>query len=189
MRFEVRVRANLKQPIVYFQLMLTKLCEESAYMRKHTKEEIQQRFEAWLNHVQKSDVFDREMNAYSALSMSNNENNNNISNNVKNGGNGDGKAANKEAKSDSGNGESAPQVVSDGEYAKERENRLGKAGSPCFEVTERSDRSLHCSQTKTRMRTSFDPDLELPKLLKWYLENPHPTRQQVSAFTFVVTAK
>ncbi|KAL0267946.1 UNVERIFIED_CONTAM: hypothetical protein PYX00_010070 [Menopon gallinae] len=169
-------------------LMLTKLCEESAYMRKHTKEEIQQRFEAWLNHVQKSDVFDREMNTYSALSLSNNENNNNISNNVKSSGNADGKM-NRDAKSDAGNGsscaangESASQVPSDGEYAKESENRLGKSGSPCFDMTERSDRSIHCSQTKTRMRTSFDPDLELPKLLKWYLENPHPTRQQIHEY-------
>ena len=33
---------------------------------------------------------------------------------------------------------------------------------------------------KTRMRTSFDPELELPKLQKWFLENQHPSRQQVS---------
>lgn len=32
---------------------------------------------------------------------------------------------------------------------------------------------------KTRMRTSFDPELELPKLQKWFLENQHPSRQQV----------
>lgn len=37
--------------------------------------------------------------------------------------------------------------------------------------------------TKTRMRTSFDPELELPKLHQWYLENPHPTRQQVGYFS------
>lgn len=29
------------------------------------------------------------------------------------------------------------------------------------------------------MRTSFDPELELPKLHKWFAENQHPTRQQV----------
>lgn len=32
---------------------------------------------------------------------------------------------------------------------------------------------------KTRMRTSFDPELELPKLQQWFLENQHPSRQQV----------
>jgi hypothetical protein len=33
---------------------------------------------------------------------------------------------------------------------------------------------------KTRMRTSFDPELELPKLQRWFAENQHPSRQQVS---------
>lgn len=34
---------------------------------------------------------------------------------------------------------------------------------------------------KTRMRTSFDPELELPKLQRWFAENQHPSRQQVSS--------
>lgn len=34
---------------------------------------------------------------------------------------------------------------------------------------------------KTRMRTSFDPELELPKLQRWFCENQHPSRQQVLA--------
>lgn len=29
------------------------------------------------------------------------------------------------------------------------------------------------------MRTSFDTELELPKLQTWFAENPHPSRQQV----------
>ncbi|VVC45465.1 Hypothetical protein CINCED_3A023372 [Cinara cedri] len=32
---------------------------------------------------------------------------------------------------------------------------------------------------KTRMRTSFDTELELPKLQAWFAENPHPSRQQI----------
>ncbi|XP_050424357.1 uncharacterized protein LOC126835665 isoform X2 [Adelges cooleyi] len=32
---------------------------------------------------------------------------------------------------------------------------------------------------KTRMRTSFDTELELPKLQAWFSENPHPSRQQI----------
>uniref|UniRef100_A0A182JG81 Uncharacterized protein n=1 Tax=Anopheles atroparvus TaxID=41427 RepID=A0A182JG81_ANOAO len=35
---------------------------------------------------------------------------------------------------------------------------------------------------KTRMRTSFDPEMELPKLQRWFQENPHPSRQQIQAF-------
>ncbi|XP_017149811.2 uncharacterized protein LOC108160355 [Drosophila miranda] len=35
---------------------------------------------------------------------------------------------------------------------------------------------------KTRMRTSFDPEMELPKLQKWFQENPHPTRQQIQTY-------
>lgn len=35
---------------------------------------------------------------------------------------------------------------------------------------------------KTRMRTSFDPEMELPKLQHWFHENPHPTRQQIQSF-------
>jgi homeobox domain-containing protein len=32
---------------------------------------------------------------------------------------------------------------------------------------------------KTRMRTSFDPEMELPRLQQWFAENPHPSRHQV----------
>ncbi|XP_065567345.1 homeobox protein dve-1-like isoform X2 [Artemia franciscana] len=32
---------------------------------------------------------------------------------------------------------------------------------------------------RTRVRTTFDPDFELPRLQKWFLENPHPTRSQI----------
>lgn len=35
---------------------------------------------------------------------------------------------------------------------------------------------------KTRMRTSFDTELELPKLQAWFAENPHPSRQQVRRY-------
>lgn len=35
---------------------------------------------------------------------------------------------------------------------------------------------------KTRMRTSFDPELELPKLQRWFQENPHPSRQQIQSY-------
>lgn len=35
---------------------------------------------------------------------------------------------------------------------------------------------------KTRMRTSFDPELELPRLQRWFGENQHPTRQQIQHY-------
>lgn len=35
---------------------------------------------------------------------------------------------------------------------------------------------------KTRMRTSFDPELELPKLQRWFTENQHPSRQQIQQY-------
>ncbi|CAB3239771.1 unnamed protein product [Arctia plantaginis] len=35
---------------------------------------------------------------------------------------------------------------------------------------------------KTRMRTSFDPELELPKLQRWFSENQHPSRQQIQQY-------
>lgn len=35
---------------------------------------------------------------------------------------------------------------------------------------------------KTRMRTSFDPELELPKLQSWFSENQHPSRQQIQHY-------
>lgn len=35
---------------------------------------------------------------------------------------------------------------------------------------------------KTRMRTSFDPELELPRLQRWFSENQHPSRQQIQQY-------
>ena len=32
------------------------------------------------------------------------------------------------------------------------------------------------------MRTSFDPEMELPKLQRWFQENPHPSRQQIQSY-------
>lgn len=36
--------------------------------------------------------------------------------------------------------------------------------------------------SRTRIRTSFDPELELPKLHKWFSENRHPSRTQVQEY-------
>ncbi|XP_075166725.1 SATB1_N and homeodomain domain-containing protein dve isoform X2 [Haematobia irritans] len=44
------------------------------------------------------------------------------------------------------------------------------------------------SNQKTRMRTSFDPEMELPRLQKWFQENPHPSRQQIQAYVVQLNA-
>ncbi|XP_022235024.1 uncharacterized protein LOC106475108, partial [Limulus polyphemus] len=37
-------------------------------------------------------------------------------------------------------------------------------------------------QGRTRIRTSFDPELELPKLQRWFAENQHPSRHQIQQY-------
>ncbi|XP_037886752.1 uncharacterized protein LOC119635817 [Glossina fuscipes] len=44
------------------------------------------------------------------------------------------------------------------------------------------------SNQKTRMRTSFDPEMELPRLQKWFQENPHPSRQQIQSYVVQLNA-
>ncbi|XP_042217653.1 homeobox protein dve-1-like isoform X2 [Homarus americanus] len=41
---------------------------------------------------------------------------------------------------------------------------------------------------KTRMRTSFDPELELPRLQRWFAENQHPTRLQIQQYVAELNA-
>ncbi|CAG2165429.1 unnamed protein product, partial [Oppiella nova] len=40
----------------------------------------------------------------------------------------------------------------------------------------------HMGSVRTRIRTSFDPELELPKLHRWFSENRHPSRAQVMEY-------
>jgi homeobox domain-containing protein len=40
----------------------------------------------------------------------------------------------------------------------------------------------HMASVRTRIRTSFDPELELPKLHRWFQENRHPSRAQVQEY-------
>lgn len=40
----------------------------------------------------------------------------------------------------------------------------------------------HYLPGKTRMRTSFDPEHEIPRLQKWFQENQHPSREQMLHF-------
>lgn len=38
------------------------------------------------------------------------------------------------------------------------------------------------ANSRTRIRTSFDPELELPKLHRWFNENQHPSRPQIQQY-------
>ncbi|XP_075743156.1 homeobox protein dve-1 isoform X2 [Rhipicephalus microplus] len=38
------------------------------------------------------------------------------------------------------------------------------------------------SSSRTRIRTSFDPELELPKLHRWFAENQHPSRLTIQQY-------
>lgn len=44
------------------------------------------------------------------------------------------------------------------------------------------NQSIILAPGKTRMRTSFDPDHEIPRLQKWFQDNQHPTREQMLNF-------
>ncbi|XP_061389986.1 homeobox protein dve-1-like [Musca vetustissima] len=44
------------------------------------------------------------------------------------------------------------------------------------------------SNQKTRTRTSFDPEMELPQLQKRFQENRHPSRQQIQAYVVQLNA-
>lgn len=65
---------------------------------------------------------------------------------------------------------------------------------PCIKD---NHRNIHCNSlssspnnhrdttgqfVRTRIRTSFDPELELPKLHKWFNENQHPSRSQIHLY-------
>lgn len=39
---------------------------------------------------------------------------------------------------------------------------------------------------RTRIRTSFDPEHELPKLHRWFQENQHPSRQQIQEYVRIL---
>lgn len=47
---------------------------------------------------------------------------------------------------------------------------------------QQQERSNPQSQGRTRIRTSFDPELELPKLHRWFAENQHPSRLQIQQY-------
>ncbi|CAG0918225.1 unnamed protein product [Notodromas monacha] len=42
---------------------------------------------------------------------------------------------------------------------------------------------------RVRVRTSFDSELELPKLQHWFAENPHPSKQQIQDYVRILNAQ
>ncbi|KAL3887904.1 hypothetical protein ACJMK2_000291 [Sinanodonta woodiana] len=50
------------------------------------------------------------------------------------------------------------------------------SSTPNQSITSSHSSFFHC---KTRMRTSFDPEHEIPRLQKWFQDNQHPSREQM----------
>jgi homeobox domain-containing protein len=44
------------------------------------------------------------------------------------------------------------------------------------------DTQMHSILPRTRFRTSFDPDQEIPRLQHWFSQNQHPTREQMMQY-------
>ncbi|XP_967929.2 uncharacterized protein dve isoform X1 [Tribolium castaneum] len=61
--------------------------------------------------------------------------------------------------------------------SKSSERTLSESGHPAMQTVHNQ-----FPTQKTRMRTSFDPELELPKLQRWFTENQHPSRQQIQQY-------
>lgn len=49
-----------------------------------------------------------------------------------------------------------------------------------------SNSSSSSFPNRTRIRTSFDPEHELPKLHRWFSESQHPTRQQIQEYVRIL---
>lgn len=52
----------------------------------------------------------------------------------------------------------------------------------CLQQSLTSGGGGSCSSSRTRIRTSFDPELELPKLHRWFAENQHPSRLTIQQY-------
>ena len=69
-----------------------------------------------------------------------------------------------------------------GAGGRNNEDRV-KCHSPTVNDVVINDMSLSRDLTpRVRMRTTFDPEQELPRLQRWFSENQHPTRFQVNSF-------
>jgi homeobox domain-containing protein len=65
----------------------------------------------------------------------------------------------------------------------EEKNHTQRSPSPVKDTeTPRPLVLPNTSAHKTRFRTSFDPDLEIPRLHQWFQENKHPTRDKMIQF-------
>jgi homeobox domain-containing protein len=42
---------------------------------------------------------------------------------------------------------------------------------------------------RVRVRTSFDSELELPKLQQWFAKNPHPSKHEIQEYVNVLNAQ
>ncbi|KAL5014816.1 hypothetical protein ScPMuIL_009086 [Solemya velum] len=69
------------------------------------------------------------------------------------------------------------------EPIQEQERSPKTSTSPVISTADHTqNQSIILAPGKTRMRTSFDPDHEIPRLQKWFQDNQHPTREQMLNF-------
>lgn len=78
-----------------------------------------------------------------------------------------------------GNGSNAGSHTSpEKHYSSKHSNNNANAGH----LSTGGHHSSPMPNSRTRIRTSFDPEMELPKLHKWFAENRHPSRSQVQEY-------
>ncbi|KAK6618502.1 hypothetical protein RUM43_013695 [Polyplax serrata] len=158
---------------------LLKLCNPSDYMKRQyfqePSKEQREKFDNWLQHH--SDVgaeFDRTKHQVHLTAF-----------NQPNGGLSQVGVTNQIVRADGG--ETTPQKSQLSMSQENGENQSKETGkdetlSPFAKEgpgANLMDKPKQSVVPKTRIRTSFDPELELPKLHRWYMENPHPSRQQI----------
>nr|XP_022915453.1 uncharacterized protein LOC111425571 [Onthophagus taurus] len=78
----------------------------------------------------------------------------------------------------------SPQSPTRSQYAPSNYQLTVPSKSTLTDVGHPAIQSVHSQfpTQKTRMRTSFDPELELPKLQRWFADNQHPSRQQIQQY-------
>ena len=65
-------------------------------------------------------------------------------------------------------------------------NNLSTSNHHQQSTTNSSSSNSTSFPNRTRIRTSFDPEHELPKLHRWFAENQHPSRQQIQEYVRIL---
>ena len=65
-------------------------------------------------------------------------------------------------------------------------NNLSNLTAGSHPLNTSASNSSNSFPNRTRIRTSFDPEHELPKLHRWFGENQHPSRQQIQDYVRIL---